>query len=137
MVLATEMGHRNIMVKELIPIVLSCVVWGWQLAGKCMLIECDNSSIVVAVSKQYTKEQAAMHLLQSLCFFVAHFDIDLKCKHIAGVNNTTADYLLCNNLHSFFSLHSQATQQPTLIPLSLLWMLEVGVPDWTSHPFRQ
>ena len=62
-------GHRNgptiiiIMVKELIPIVLSCVVWGWQLAGRRVLIECDNSSVMAAVSKQYTKEQAAMHLL--------------------------------------------------------------------------
>ena len=35
--------------------------------------------------------------------------VDLKCKHIAGVNNTTADYLSCNNLHSFFSLHPQPT----------------------------
>ena len=71
------------MVKELIPIVLSCVVSGWQLAGKHAFIECDNSSVVAAVSKQYTKEQAAMHLLRTLCFSVAHFDIDFKCKHIA------------------------------------------------------
>ena len=69
-----------------------------------------------------------MRLLRSLCFFVAHFDIDLKCKHIAGVNNTTADYLSHNNLHSFFSLHPHATQQPKPIP-PLLRMLEVGAPD--------
>ena len=31
-------AHHNIMVKELIPIVLSCVVWGRQLAGRRMLI---------------------------------------------------------------------------------------------------
>ena len=52
------------------------MVWGWQLAGKHALIECDNSSVVATVSKQYTKEQAAMHLLRTLCFSVAHFDID-------------------------------------------------------------
>ena len=78
-----------------------------------------------------------MQLLRSLCFFVAHFDIDLKWKHIAGVNNTTADYLSCSNLHSFFPLHPQATQQPTPIPPPLLRMLEVGAPDWISLPFRQ
>ena len=45
-------AHHNIMVKELIPIVLNCVVWGRQLAGRRVLIECDNSGVVAAVSKQ-------------------------------------------------------------------------------------
>ena len=93
--------------------------------------------IVAAVSKQNTKEQASMHLLRRLRFFVAYFDIDLKCKRTAGVNNTTADYLSRNNLHSFLSLHPQAVQQPTPIPLSLFQRLEVGAPDWSSLPFRQ
>ena len=74
------------MAKELVPIVLSCVAWGRQLAGRHVLIECDNSSVVAAVNKHYTKEQKAMHLLQSLWCFVTYFDIDVKCKHIAGVN---------------------------------------------------
>ena len=55
-------AHHNFMVKELIPIILSCMVWGRQLAGRRVLIKCDNSSVVAAVSKQYTKEQVAMHL---------------------------------------------------------------------------
>ena len=67
-------ARHNIMAKELIPIVLSCVVWGRQLAGRRVLIECDNFSVVAAVSKQYTKEQAAMHLLRTLYFFITHFD---------------------------------------------------------------
>ena len=53
-------GHRNekynIMVKELVLIVLSCAVWGRQLAGSPVLIECDNSSVVAAVNKHYTRE---------------------------------------------------------------------------------
>ena len=56
------------MVKELIPIVLSCAVWGKQLAGGRVLIEFDNSSIVAAVNKHYAREQKVMHLLWSLWF---------------------------------------------------------------------
>ena len=93
------------MVKELVPIVLSCAVWGRQLAGSPVLIECDNSRVVAAVNKHYTREQKAMHLLQSLWFFATYFDIDVKCKHIAGVNNSTADHLSRGNLHSSFYLH--------------------------------
>ena len=93
------------MVKELVPIVLSCGVWGRQLAESQVLFECDNSSVVDAVNNHYTKEQTAMHLLRSLWFFVAHFNIDVRCKHIARVNNSTADHFSHGNLHSFFSLH--------------------------------
>ena len=132
-----EWTHYSIMVKELVPIVLSCAVWGRRLARSRVLIECDNSSVVAAVNKHYTKEKVAMHLLRSLIFFVAYYDIDVKCKHIAGVNNTTADHLSRNNLQSFFCLHPQAALQPNPIPPPLLQILEVGAPDWTSPLFRQ
>ena len=52
-----------------------------------MLIECDNSTIVVAINRHYTKEKLAMHLLRRLWFFGAYYDIDVKYKHIAGINN--------------------------------------------------
>ena len=125
------------MVKELVPIVLSCVVWGRQLARSRVLIECDNASVVAAVNKHYTKEQVAMYLLRTLWFFTAYYDIDLKCKHIAGVDNTTADHLSHDNLQSFFLLHPQAACQPTQIPSPLLQILELGAPDWTSPILRQ
>ena len=122
---------------ELVPIVLSCGVWGRQLSGSQVLFECDNSSVVDAVNNHYTKEQTAMHLLWSLWFFVAHFDINVRCKHIAGVNNITADHLSRGNLDSFFSLHPQATRQPTPLPQPLLQIIAAGGADWTSPLFRQ
>ena len=125
------------MVKELVPIVLSCAVWGRKLSGSRVLIECDNSSVVAAVNNHYTRDQIAMHLLCSLWFFVAYFDIDFKCKHIVGVDNSTADHLSCGNLHSFFHLHPQGTRQPTPLPQPLLQILGAGGPDWTLPLFRQ
>ena len=102
-----------------------------------MLIESDNSSVVIAINKHYTKDQTAMHLLRSLWFFVAHFDIDVKCKHIAGVDNSTADYLSRGNLHSFFHLHPQAARHLTLLPQPLPQILAIEGPDWTLLLFRQ
>ena len=61
-----ERAPLNIMVKELIPFVLSCAVWGRQLSGCRVLVECDNSSVVSAVNKHYTREQKAMHHLRCL-----------------------------------------------------------------------
>ena len=119
----SEWAQHNIMVKELAPIVLGCAVWGKALAGTRVLFESDNSNVVQAVNKHYTKEPTAMHLLHSLWFFVAYFDIDVKCKHIAGLTNTTADHLSCGHLHSFFYLHPQAAPQPTVLPQPLLQIL--------------
>ena len=131
-----EWTQYNIMIKELVPIVLSCAIWGKRLVGQRVLFECDNSSVVAAVNKQYTKEKTAMHLLRGLWFFVAYFDMDIRCKHIPGVTNTTADHLSRNNLHQFFSLHPQASRHPSPLPLPLLQIV-AGGPDWTSPLFRQ
>ena len=42
----------GIMAKELAPILLSIAVWGTRLAKKQVLIQCDNMSVVQALSKR-------------------------------------------------------------------------------------
>jgi len=131
-----ESVNLNIMAIELAPIVLSCVVWGRQLSGRWILFECDNSSVVSAVNKHYTKEQNAMHLLRCLWFFVTHFDMDARCRHIVVVNNHTTDHLSCNNLGAFFSLNPQAQHHTTSLPQPLLQLLGARGPDWTLPPIQ-
>ena len=59
-----------IMAKVMVPIVLSCAVWGRQLSYKTVLFQCDNTGIVAAVKKGTAREDLVMHLLRSLCFFL-------------------------------------------------------------------
>ena len=47
------------MVKELVPIVLACTVWGPRLARKTVLVWCDNTGVVAAVQKWTSKDQSA------------------------------------------------------------------------------
>ena len=103
----------SIMAKELVPIVLSCAVWGPQLAGCAVLFRCDNSSMVVSVNKGTAKESNVMHLLRCLWFFTAYYDISLLCEHITGRQNDIADR---DNLQSFFCLNPQASPVATLCP---------------------
>ena len=125
-VLAGRMGHTQYHGKRIGPNIFELHHLGEKIR---VPFECDNSSVFAAVNRHYSKEQIAMHLLRSLWFFVAYFDIDIKCKHIAGVNNSTADHLSRGNLHSFFCLHPQATRQPTPLPPPLLQILATGGPD--------
>ena len=127
----------GIMAKELAPILLSIAVWGTRLAKKQVLIQCDNMSVVQALRKGSAKDQIVMQLLRRLWFFVAYYDIELTCVHIMGAASSTADHLSRNNMTCLFSLNPQASLLPTQLPPSLLQIVSVNSPDWTSPHFRK
>lgn len=126
-----------IMAKELVPIVLSCAVWGPSMARKVVLFQCDNTAVVAAVRKGSSKDTIVMRLLRCLWFFVAHFDTCLTIEHLAGTHNIAADQLSRNNMHSFFLDNPQANQQQTPLPTELLQMVALQCPDWTSRGFKE
>ena len=93
-----EWSPIPIMAKELVPIVLSCAVWGPQLSRQSIVFQCDNTGVVAAVNKGSAKDPLVMHLLRSLWFFTAHFDLAITTYHIPGILNCAADHLSRNNL---------------------------------------
>ena len=88
--------HISIMAKELIPITLNCAVLGSRLSKCTVLFQCNNLSLVSTIAKGYSRDKWVMRLLRCMWFFVAYFYLSLHVKHIAGVNNTTADQLSRN-----------------------------------------
>ena len=125
----------NIMAKELVPIVISCGVWGPHMAKHKVLLQCDNMSLVTAIKKGNAKEPVVMYLLCSLWFFKAFFDIDLVIEHIAGTNNCAADMLSRNNMSEFFLCFPQVSWLSTMLPPPLLQLLSPQGPDWMSPTF--
>ena len=109
-----------IMAKELVPILFSCVVWGHHLAKHSVLFQCDNLSLVAAISKGSSRDPDVMQLLRCLWFFVAFFDIQIQCEHISGSLNCNADHLSRNCMQSFFSSNPQVSLLPVPLPPPLL-----------------
>ena len=103
------------MAKEMVPIVLSCVVWRQQLSQKTVLLQCDNMGVIAVVKKGSSKEAPVMHLLRCLWFFVAQYNINLCIEHIAGISNKAADHMSCFNMKSFFLSNPQAKLLPTTL----------------------
>ena len=101
-----EWAPKAIMAKELVPIVISCATWGPLLVRKSVLFQCDNTVVVAAVSKSSAKEPVVMHLLRSMWFFVAHFDISISIEQISGVCNGVADMLSRDKNSALFSFES-------------------------------
>jgi len=128
---------KDIMAKELVPVVLSFAVWGLSLVKQEVLLQCDNLSLVNAINKGSSKDPIVMHLLRCLWFFTAYFDIALTATHIPGADNTSADQLSRNNMMEFFLTNPNALKLPTPLPASILDIISPVGPDWTSPHFRR
>ena len=121
----------HITVKELLPIVIGVAVWGHQWRGQTVTCRCDNAAVVAIVKSGRSKMERVMHLMRSLFFLTARWNVVLACTHIPGVDNRAADALSRNNLPSFQNLVPGARSEPVLIPEPLLRALVQGQPDWT------
>ena len=80
-----------IAVKEMIPIIASCIGWGCDLRGKHIITKSDNESAVHVIKHHSCKDETLMHMLHCLFFIEAHFGSTLVGEHIPGVHNELAD----------------------------------------------
>ncbi len=65
--------EQQIAIKELVPIVIACAVWGGQWRNKLVLARSDNMAVVQVITSLSSKEPTIMHLLRALFFYMALF----------------------------------------------------------------
>ncbi len=106
----------HITVKELLPIVVACAIWGHLWRGKTVHCLCDNVAIVAIIRSGTSKHPRAMHLMRCLFFFTASYQVYLVPKHLPGKLNRAVDSLSRGNLPSFFQQVPAARHHPTQIP---------------------
>ena len=135
--LPVEWANVHITVKELLPVVISCALWGHRWAGESVLAYTDNAAVVAIVNSGRSKDKLAMHLMRCLFFFMARGEYTLKATHIAGKSNVAADALSRNRLPLFRLQVPTAEEHPTPIPPPLVEMLVTIKPDWMSHEWRR
>ena len=126
----------NIATKELFPIVLAAALWGPRWRGQRVLFRTDNQAVVSALASYSAKDPPLVHLLRSLFFIEAHFDIEHSVVHVPGESNGAADALSRDKMVSFFSLLPQASPHPTSIPQPLGDLLLDRSLSWTSPGWR-
>ena len=129
--------QQPIATKELLPIVLACLVWGKLWRNQGILVHSDNEAVVAVINSGYSKDSSLMQLLRCLFFIKAYFEISLSAIHIKGEDNVGADAISRNNLHVSFAQVPQADPYPTPIPKSALDLLVLQQPDWLSPNWSQ
>ena len=132
-----RLSEESIALKELLPIVLACAVWGGNWQGMSVTVHCDNLGVVALVNAGYSKVPQMMHIIRCLFFIRARFQLDLHAVHVPGVENVLADAISRDNLHILFTLVPGAVHRQTTIAPQLLSLLVESQPDWTSRHWIQ
>ena len=131
-----DWGSVNTAIKELIPVVISAVVWGRWWKNTRIVFLSDNQAVVQALNSGSCQEAHLMHLLRTLFFFEAHFGFEHVAQHIPGRKNRGADALSRNRLCEFLSLYPQAPHSPVLVPPPLLALLFNPRLSWISPGWK-
>ena len=127
----------HIAAKEMVPVVIAVALWGAEWAESTILVRSDNMSVVLALAGGTAKDHLLMHLLRCLHFFTVSHQIGIQSRHVAGVMNVVVDALSHNNRCTFFQCISQASKEPSIVPVQLLEILPHQRPDWSSHNWRR
>ena len=131
-----EWGSILITIKELLPIVLSCAVWGRYWKGKSVKCLCDNAAVVAIINSGRSKVDKTMHLMRCLTFCLAPYGTNIFAEHLPGKDNIAADALSRDNLTLFRQQFPRAAQLPAKLPQEPILALVTHQPDWTSPRWR-
>ena len=122
----------HITVKELLPVVVACALWGESWRGKTVRCRCDNAAVVAILKSGTSRHPLVIHLMRCLFFYVACHHLFLDPVHLPGKQNEAADRLSRDDLPRFLQLVPSAQRLPTPHPDELMQALVLRTPDWTS-----
>lgn len=107
---------RDITFLELVPIVLSLLVWGSKLANSKIIFRVDNFSLCTIINNRTSKSKRTMTLLRPLVLYTMKFGIQFRAKFLEGCKNEVADSLSRFQVKRFRKLCPNAADEPEPIP---------------------
>ena len=75
----------SISVKEMVPVMWGCFVWGECWRGGVIRWNCDNLAVVEVITRGSSKDGHLSHILRCIHFAEAKFSFTLVANHVAGV----------------------------------------------------
>ena len=124
-------SEAAIAVKELIPILLAVVTWGPTHRGARFCCYTDNQAAVTVVNTRQAQDPHLLHLVQCL------MQLQVVAMHIPGRENSLADDISRNRLHSFFMQAPLMMPLPSPLPLMAMDLLSDPTMDWASENWIQ
>ena len=122
----------SIMLKELLPIVLACAVWGPAWGSHGVVVHCDNQAVLACLHSRTSHDKHIMHMLRTLAFVEAIHSFSLLPVYINTWDNHLADDLSRDKLSSFLSKVPHTAPRATQLPTQLVELLLDPSLDWVS-----
>ena len=105
----------DITIKEQVPVLLACAVWGRYIKIKVVLFQCDNTAVVAALQNGSKRNDHSMHMYAGTLVLQCTCNTNLQVEHIAGINNCKVDQLFHKATIIWFPflilIHRQASFQ--------------------------
>ena len=86
---------------ELIPVVLSVIIWGDKLANKKITFHIDNQALVAVMNKQTSRSELVMVLVRALVLKSMLHNILFRAEYISTKSNIIADAISRKQLARF------------------------------------
>ena len=107
--------------KELLPVLLACIVWGKEWSEKLITCHCDNMAVVEVLKSGYSRDREMMHLLRCLFFITEHFHIQVEAVHLPGKKRMDGPMHYPAALFSFFCRHPRVQPKHQLTSPAKHW----------------
>ena len=117
---------------ELIPLLVSVVVWGALWEGQRVRVFSDNMGVVGCVSRGWSGDPRIMALLRHLLFVTACRKCVLSVAYVPTAANDAADSLSRGDLRRFRHLRPHARRDPDRVPPRVYSFLGSTVADPTA-----
>jgi hypothetical protein len=114
---------KDISFLELVPIILAFHIWTPRFINKKILLRIDNQALVAIVNNRTSKSKYIMQLVRPLVLLCMRSNIQVRAKHISGVQNELADCLSRFQMDRFKKLAPMADQTPSDIPAEFWSMI--------------
>jgi hypothetical protein len=85
--------HLHINSLELLTIVVSLKMWGKNAMGKKIVVYFDNEASVTVLNTGFSRDMFMQSCLREICYLAAVHGVEVRSRHIVGVENRAADYL--------------------------------------------
>jgi hypothetical protein len=96
-----EQAKHSITYKELYAVVVSAHTWDENLAGRHVILECDNEAVVRCINKMGAKDKDVRLLLRELLLILARIGAKISARHVAGKLNVLPDLLSRGKIGAF------------------------------------
>lgn len=111
-------GSHDMTFLELIPVVLSVIIWGDKLANKKITFHIDNQALVAVMNKQTSRSELVMVLVRALVLKSMLHNILFRAEYISTKSNIIADAISRKQWARFRQAAPNARTNPQPIPQS-------------------